>query len=185
MPAPPASSVTVTAGQRAQAGRCPANVHAKSHLILETSADTPVRKQGPGRSLPGPDAGHPLHATGDHEAVSMIRNTRGMILTLRGTSDPVRARKSHNSPVRGRRDRGRRRCQGGRTTPSARSQRRAARAALFIQTSAPVGLTPLGQFEIFERGRIAERNQDGAANLRRVGTVRSVRLDIPLRAWWI
>ena len=43
----------------------------------------------------------------------------------------------------------------------------------------------LGQFEIFERGRIAERNQDGAANLRRVGTVRSVRLDIPLRTWWI
>ena len=71
------------------------------------------------------------------------------------------------------------------TTPSARSERRAARAALFIQTSAPVGLTPLGQYEIFERGRIAERNQDGAANLRRVGTVRSVRLDIPLRAWWI
>ena len=61
----------------------------------------------------------------------------------------------------------------------------AARAALFIQTSAPVGLTPLGQFEIFERGRIAERNQDGAATLRRVGTVRSVRRDIPLRAWWI
>ena len=73
----------------------------------------------------------------------------------------------------------------GRTTPSARSERRAAKAALFIQTSAPVGLTPLGQFEIFERGRIAERNQDGAANLRRVGTVRSVRRDIPLRAWWI
>jgi hypothetical protein len=78
-------------------GKCPANVHAKSHLILETSADTPVRKQGPGRSLPGPDAGHPLHATGGHEAVSMTRNIRGMILTLRGTSDPVRARRSHNS----------------------------------------------------------------------------------------
>ena len=31
-----------------------------------------------------------------------------------------------------------------RTTPSARSERRAARAALFIQTSAPVELTPLG-----------------------------------------
>lgn len=47
------------------------------------------------------------------------------------------------------------------------------------------GLTPLGQFEIFERRRIAERNQNGAATLRRVGTVRSVRLDIPLRTWWI
>jgi hypothetical protein len=27
------------------------------------SADTPVRDQGPGRSLPGPDAGHPLQAS--------------------------------------------------------------------------------------------------------------------------
>ena len=43
----------------------------------------------------------------------------------------------------------------------------------------------LGQFEIFESRRIAERDQDGAATLRRVGTVRSVRLDIPLRARWI
>jgi len=37
------------------------NVHAKSCLILETSAGTPVRDQGPGGSQPGPDAGHPLH----------------------------------------------------------------------------------------------------------------------------
>jgi hypothetical protein len=35
--------------------------HAKSRLILETFADTPVGNQGSGRSLPGPDAGHPLH----------------------------------------------------------------------------------------------------------------------------
>ena len=35
------------------------NAHAKSCLTLETTADTPVRNQGPGRSLPGPDAGHP------------------------------------------------------------------------------------------------------------------------------
>jgi hypothetical protein len=37
------------------------NVHAKSRLTLETSADTPAGDQGPGGSLPGPDAGHPLH----------------------------------------------------------------------------------------------------------------------------
>jgi hypothetical protein len=43
------------------------NVHAKSRLILETSADTPVRNQGPGNSLPGPDAGHPLHRAGGHD----------------------------------------------------------------------------------------------------------------------
>jgi len=35
-------------------------VHAKSCMTLELSTDTPVRNQGPGRSLPGPDAGHPL-----------------------------------------------------------------------------------------------------------------------------
>ena len=29
------------------------NVHAKSRLIPETSAGTPVRRQGPGGSLPG------------------------------------------------------------------------------------------------------------------------------------
>jgi len=31
------------------------------------SADTPVRNQGPGGSLPGPDAGHPLHGAGGHQ----------------------------------------------------------------------------------------------------------------------
>jgi hypothetical protein len=30
------------------------------------STDTPVRGQGPGRSLPGPDADHPLYRAGDH-----------------------------------------------------------------------------------------------------------------------
>jgi hypothetical protein len=34
------------------------------------SADTPVRNQGPGRSLPGPDAGHPLQGAGGHGAAS-------------------------------------------------------------------------------------------------------------------
>ena len=64
--------------------------------------------------------------------------------------------------------------------------RAAGRQGRFVHTDlGSGGADPLGQFEIFERGRIAERNQDGAANLRRVGTVRSVRLDIPLRAWWI
>jgi hypothetical protein len=43
-----------------------ADVHAKSCLTPETSADTPVRYQGPGGSLPGLDAGHPLHGAGGH-----------------------------------------------------------------------------------------------------------------------
>ena len=42
------------------------NVHAKSCLILEVSANTPIRNQGPGQSLPGPDAGHPLQCGGSH-----------------------------------------------------------------------------------------------------------------------
>src|SRR5690349_17207126 len=40
------------------------NAHAKSSLTLETTADTPVRNRGPGRSLPEPVAGHPLQAAG-------------------------------------------------------------------------------------------------------------------------
>jgi hypothetical protein len=40
------------------------NVHAKSLLALELSADTPARNQGPGLSLPGPEAGHPLQGAG-------------------------------------------------------------------------------------------------------------------------
>jgi hypothetical protein len=43
------------------------NVPAKSRLTLETSADTPARSRGPGGSLPGPDAGHPLHRTGGRD----------------------------------------------------------------------------------------------------------------------
>jgi hypothetical protein len=50
---------------------------------------TPARNLGPGRSLPGPDAGHPLHGAGDHRAVSMIRNICGMILAVRKMSDRV------------------------------------------------------------------------------------------------
>ena len=46
--------------------KCQVNGHAKSRLTLETSADTPLRNQGPGRSLPGPDAGHPLQGAGGH-----------------------------------------------------------------------------------------------------------------------
>jgi len=43
-------------------------------------------------------------------------------------------------------------------------------------------LKRLGQFEIIESSRIAKRDQDRAAILRRMGTVSSQRLDIPFRA---
>ncbi len=35
-------------------------------LSVGASAPPPVRDQGPGQSLPGPDAGHPLQAAGSH-----------------------------------------------------------------------------------------------------------------------
>ena len=44
--------------------KCQVNGHAKPRLTPETTADTPVRNQGPGRSLPGPDAGHPRQDAG-------------------------------------------------------------------------------------------------------------------------
>jgi hypothetical protein len=61
VPAPPASSVTATAGQRAQAESARSFI-ASREVTLDpgASADTPVRRQGPGGSLPGPDASHPL-----------------------------------------------------------------------------------------------------------------------------
>ena len=55
------------------------------------TADTPVRNHGPGRSLPGPDAGHPLQGAGGHGESSMIRNIRGMILTAGMISNRVLA----------------------------------------------------------------------------------------------
>jgi hypothetical protein len=41
-------------------GRTPSDVHARSRLTLETTADTPVRNQGPGRGCPD-RTGHPLY----------------------------------------------------------------------------------------------------------------------------
>ena len=65
-------------------GKCLVNVHVKSCLILETTAGTPVSNQGPGRSLPGPDAGHPLHGAGCHGVQT--------VLTRPQTTCPLRAR---------------------------------------------------------------------------------------------
>ena len=67
--APPASSVTVTAGQRAQAERPAERTREVTTLGAGASANTPVRRQGPGGSLPEPDAGHPLHGAGGHAEV--------------------------------------------------------------------------------------------------------------------
>ena len=65
-------------------GKCLVNVHAKSCLILETTAGILVSNQGPGKSLPGPGAGHPLHGAGCH-GVPTVR-------TRPQTTCPLRAR---------------------------------------------------------------------------------------------
>jgi hypothetical protein len=70
--APPASSATVAAGQRAQV-KVPGQRTHEVALDTGVSADTPVRNQGPGRSLPGPNAGHPLQAAANGASP---RNTR-------------------------------------------------------------------------------------------------------------
>jgi hypothetical protein len=64
--APPVSSATETAGQPAQV-EVPGPGTREVTLDPGASADTPARRQGPGRSLPGPDAGHPLQAGCGHE----------------------------------------------------------------------------------------------------------------------
>jgi hypothetical protein len=78
VPAPPASSVTVTAGQRAQVK---AAGERTSEVTLDTRASTgtPVRSQGPGGSLPGPaklGTGHPVNQAGPHADAASARHTQ-------------------------------------------------------------------------------------------------------------
>src|SRR5258708_28393788 len=77
--APPASSATVTAGQRAQV-EPPGERTRKAALDLGASADTPVRRQGLGGSLPGPGAGHPLQGTGGHGPVPPIKPSKKILI---------------------------------------------------------------------------------------------------------
>jgi len=49
------------------------NGHAKSRLTPEPLTGTPARRQGPGRSLPGPDAGHPLHPAAVYDKPRRLR----------------------------------------------------------------------------------------------------------------
>jgi hypothetical protein len=45
-------------------------------LSAGASAPPPVRNQEPGTSLPGPDAGHPLHGAGGHGVPTVVRGCR-------------------------------------------------------------------------------------------------------------
>ena len=66
MSAPPVSSMTVIAGQRKQVKVPGERTREVMSSHTGASTDTPARDQGPGGSLPGPDAGHPLHSAGGH-----------------------------------------------------------------------------------------------------------------------
>ena len=59
--------MTVIAGQRAQV-KVPGVRTREVMLDTGASTDTPARDQGPGGSLPGLDAGHPLHSVGGHHS---------------------------------------------------------------------------------------------------------------------
>ena len=57
--------------------KCLVNVHAKSRLTLEPLRTLRSEDQGPGGSLPGPDAGHPLHGAGSHDTAAQYSNHPG------------------------------------------------------------------------------------------------------------
>ena len=69
-------------------GKCRVYAHAKSRLTRGVSADTPARRQGPSRSLPGPDAGHPLHTAG--VSLGFLRLLPILLPRWRTTADTCR-----------------------------------------------------------------------------------------------
>jgi len=72
-------------------GKCLVNVHATSRLTPETAADTPVRSHRAGASLPGPDAGHPLHGARRHRAASCGNRQPSSRASHDGSKPPVTA----------------------------------------------------------------------------------------------
>jgi hypothetical protein len=72
-------------------GKAPANVHAKSRLTLETTADTPVRDQGPGGACPDRTRAIPCKVRAVTAEISMTRNMRGMMLATGEMSDRIQA----------------------------------------------------------------------------------------------
>jgi hypothetical protein len=54
---------------------CLADVHAKSRLILETSADTPVRRRGPGGACPDRTRAIPCKVTRASRVIRILHDT--------------------------------------------------------------------------------------------------------------
>ena len=71
------------------------------------STDTPARNHGAGASLPGPDAGHPLHGARRHRAASKEKRQPPSRASPDGSKPPVTAgddasvRASHDTSAAG------------------------------------------------------------------------------------
>ena len=69
------------------------NAHAKSRLILEPQWALRSKTKGQASSLPGPDAGHPLHRAGGHDDEDQgdempgVEPRMGATLGATGTND--------------------------------------------------------------------------------------------------
>src|SRR5690348_262695 len=91
--------MTVTAGQRAQAARQRVPGERTREVMLDpgTSAGTPVRNQGPGRSLPGPDAGHPCKLRGRLLPMAYAGLTATVTATAATSGKRQRPATAHNA----------------------------------------------------------------------------------------
>ena len=71
------------------------NVHAKSRLTLETTADTPARTKGQAGACPDRTRAIPCTVQAVTTEVSMIRNMRGMVPAAVEMADRVQADSVH------------------------------------------------------------------------------------------
>jgi hypothetical protein len=91
VPAPPGSSLAVTAGQRVKAEDGPVNVHAKPCLIPEPLRTLRPETKGQAGACPDRTRAIPCNVRAGHGAAPMTRNIRGVITATRGMSDQVHA----------------------------------------------------------------------------------------------
>jgi hypothetical protein len=92
------SSLKHDCGRRttSTAGRCPVNVHAKSRLTPETSADTPARGQGPGGACPERTRTIPCKVQPCNWRAISQGDRRSVTVTLDQPSCLVRHARGHN-----------------------------------------------------------------------------------------
>ena len=91
MSAPPASSVTVTAGLPARGGTCWHDVHAKSRLTLEPLRTLRSETKGQAGACPDRTRTTACNMRAVTAEITMIRNMRGMVSVTGEASDRVQA----------------------------------------------------------------------------------------------